>query len=211
MLEDFWYARVAPDRGYGLPYPDVEGLFGIWVDGVVDEVVAVFVVAGRLGLYLELPHGADERLCAIDDVLIDGEAVHGELLLRVAILVDDLHLLDDGRLAALSGACRMLASVRGGCRVGVGSSPSSRILHSRRNRRESSSSLRSMAWLRFFCSTSSLLVLMQMPILVDCGSRPRDVLEGRQQGRAETMWQGVDQRVATGYGAGGERGGREGT
>jgi hypothetical protein len=38
-------------------------------------------------------------------------------------------------------------------------------LHSRRNRRESSSSLRSIAWLRFFCSTSSVLVLMQMPMV----------------------------------------------
>lgn len=27
-----------------------------------------------------------------------------------------------------------------------------------------------MAWLRFFCSTSSLLVLMQMPIMPACGA-----------------------------------------
>lgn len=54
-------------------------------------------------------------------------------------------------------------------------SPSKRILHSRRSRRESSSSLRSMAWLRFFCSTSSLLVLMQIPMVaaVQSGSRPQ--------------------------------------
>lgn len=47
----------------------------------------------------------------------------------------------------------------------LGGVPSSRILHSRRRRRESSSSLRSMAWLRFFCSPSSGLELMQMPMV----------------------------------------------
>jgi hypothetical protein len=42
-----------------------------------------------------------------------------------------------------------------------------------------------MAWLRFFCSTSSLLVLMQMPMLAEdgCGSRPREDMgeDGRGQ------------------------------
>jgi hypothetical protein len=163
VLEHLGYAGVAPHGGDGLAHAHVERLLGVGVDGVVDEIVAELVVAGRLGLDLELAHCADEGLCAVDDVLVDSEAVHGELLLGVAVLVDDLHLLDDGRLATLTGACRALACLsRSLCGGGL---PSSRILHSRRNRRESSSSLRSMAWLRFFCSTSSLLVLMQMPMV----------------------------------------------
>jgi hypothetical protein len=113
VLQDLWYTGVAPHGGDGLAYSHVEGLLWIWIYRVVDEVVAVFIVAGRLGLYLELSHGADEGLCAVDDVLVDGEAVHGELLLRVAILMDDLHLLDNGRLAALAGACGALAWVMG--------------------------------------------------------------------------------------------------
>jgi hypothetical protein len=181
VLQDLWYTGVAPHGGDGLAYSHIERLLWIWIYRVVDEVVAVFIIAGRLGLYLELSHGADEGLCAVDDVLVDGEAVHGEFLLRVTILMDDLHLLDNGRLAALARACGALAWQMGP--VGAWSSggrkgclPSSRILHSRRNRRESSSSLRSMAWLRFFCSTSSLLVLMQMPMVGEggCGSRPRE-------------------------------------
>jgi hypothetical protein len=115
VFQDLWYAGVAPHGRYGLSYPHVERLLGVRVDGVLDQVVAVLVVARRLWLYLELSHCADEGLCAVDDVLVDGEAVHGELLLRVAVLMDDLHLLDNGRLAALTGACRGLAfTVNGG-------------------------------------------------------------------------------------------------
>jgi hypothetical protein len=64
--------------------------------------------------------------------------------------------------------------------------PSSRILHSRRNRRESSSIFRSMAWLRFFCSTSSLLVLMHMPIFFR--ARYWGSLVGAPMGGAELGW-----------------------
>lgn len=42
--------------------------------------------------------------------------------------------------------------------------PRSRILHSFRNLLESSSRILSIAWLFFFCSASSLLELMQIPI-----------------------------------------------
>ena len=49
---------------------------------------------------------------------------------------------------------------------GVGENvPSSRILHSRRNRFESSSSSLSIFWLFFLCSDSSPFELMQAPIL----------------------------------------------
>lgn len=74
--------------------------------------------------------------------------------------------------------------------------PSKRILHSRRNRRESSSSLRSMAWLRFFCSTSSLLVLMQMPIV-------GDGWEGGQGSSLSSSWILLQQRRENGEQPGG--------
>jgi hypothetical protein len=109
VLKHLGYAGVAPHGRDGLAHPHVERLLGIGVDSVVDKVVAELVVARRLGLDLELAHCADEGLCTVDDVLVDGEAVHGELLLGVAVLVDNLHLLDDGRFAALAGACRALA------------------------------------------------------------------------------------------------------
>jgi hypothetical protein len=105
VLEHLADAAVAPQRGDGLANTGVEGFFRVRVDGVLDEVVAVLVVARDLGLDLELAHGANEGLRAVDDVLVDGQAVHGQLLLCVAILVDDLHLLDDGRFAAFAGAC----------------------------------------------------------------------------------------------------------
>lgn len=105
VLKHLAYAAVAPQRGDGLTDSHVQRLLGVGVDGVLDEVVAVFIVAGDLGLDLELAHGADEGFCAVDDVLVDGQAVHGELLLGVTVLVDDLHLLDNGRLSAFAGAC----------------------------------------------------------------------------------------------------------
>jgi hypothetical protein len=61
-------------------------------------------------------------------------------------LMNDLHLLDNGGFSAFAGACAQMVSSfirlrgKGGMIL-----PSSRILHSRRNRFESSSSLLSMA------------------------------------------------------------------
>lgn len=113
MLEHLGYARISPHGCNGLADPHVEGLFRVGVDCVFEQVVAVFAVAGALGADVELSHGADEGFGAVDDVFVDGETVHGELVLGVAILVDNLHLLDNGRLAALAGALRMLAFTDG--------------------------------------------------------------------------------------------------
>lgn len=73
--------------------------------------------------------------------------VQAQFVDTVAILVDDLHLLYNRRLAALTGTFAQGVSV--GCGNiklrGVIDIPSSRILHSRRSFFESSSSPRSMA------------------------------------------------------------------
>ena len=165
VLEHLADAAVTPQGCDGLADSCVQRFLGVWIHGVFDEVIAVLVVAGYLGLDLELPHGADEGFRAVDDVLVYRQAVHGELLLCVAVLVDDLHLLDNGRLAALARTCSRVSLPSRVQAWALSCVPSSRILHSRRSRRESSSSLRSMAWLRFFCSPSSGLELMQMPIV----------------------------------------------
>jgi hypothetical protein len=105
VLQDLGYARIAPHGRYGLAYSHVEWLFWIGVDGVVGQIVAQFGVAWILTRNVELSHGANKGFGAVDDVLVDGQAVHGKLLLRVAVLVYNLHLLDNSRLAALSGTC----------------------------------------------------------------------------------------------------------
>jgi len=63
-----------------------------------------------LDLDVELSHGADQGLCAVDHVLEYSMAVERELVVCVAILVYDLHLLDDGAFAAFSGACERSVS-----------------------------------------------------------------------------------------------------
>jgi hypothetical protein len=47
----------------------------------------------------------NKGLSTIQEVLEDGQPVQGQLVDGVTILVDNLHLLDDCGLAALSGAC----------------------------------------------------------------------------------------------------------
>lgn len=56
--------------------------------------------------------------------------------------------------------------------------PRRRILHSLLNFLASSSKVRSIAWLLFFCSSSSLLVLMHVPMISDtagCTGGPREL------------------------------------
>lgn len=119
MLEYFGYAGIAPHGRNCLSDSDIEGLLWVRVDRVVEEVFAVFVVARAFGRNLELAHGTDEGFCAIDDILVYGQAVHGQLFLGVTVLMDNLHLLDDGGLAAFARAWdAALAVVKEG--VGAG-------------------------------------------------------------------------------------------
>ncbi len=54
-------------------------------------------------VYPELAHGRDDGEEALDGVGVDDGPVVLALVRAVARLMDDLHLLDDGRLAALAG------------------------------------------------------------------------------------------------------------
>lgn len=45
---------------------------------------------------IELPHGADQRFCTVYDVLIYRKAIQGQLISRVAVLMNDFHLFDNG-------------------------------------------------------------------------------------------------------------------
>ena len=60
-----------------------------------------------LVLDLEQVHGPDHGLHRHEDVLVDQLDVSPLLLVRKACSVDDLHLLDEGRFARLSSACRI--------------------------------------------------------------------------------------------------------
>ena len=57
-----------------------------------------------LGFYVELPERVDQSTGTVDQVFVYRQAVHGELVEGVAVLVDDLHLLHDGRLSAFAGS-----------------------------------------------------------------------------------------------------------
>ena len=103
-IEDAGDAGVSPDASDGFADGGIERGMGVGVDLIIEEIVAVGPVAGDLRLQVELAHGADEILGAVDQVLVDGESIEGQLVDGVAILMDDLHLFDDGRFAALAGA-----------------------------------------------------------------------------------------------------------
>jgi hypothetical protein len=82
----------------------------------------------------------------------------------------NLHLLDNRRLSTLSGTFSPVSLYFRYSRQ-TRSVPKRRILHSRRSRLESSSSFLSIIWLRFFCSVSSALELMQAPIFLPSGCK----------------------------------------
>ena len=134
----------------------------VGVDLIFQQVISSLGVFRIHWLYFELSHGCDECFGAINDVFVDGEAVEGQFVLGVAILMDDFHLFYNRRLAALARACQSQSiSVRD-----VVDLPSNSILHSFRNRLESSSSRASMALDRFlFSSSSAFSWLMQAPMM----------------------------------------------
>lgn len=118
----------------------------VGVDCELHDKLAVLNVFGYFWGYVELLHCADESFGAINDVLVDGMPVKAQFVDTVAVLVDDLHLLDNSRLSALA---RTFAQHRlAGCidwTAFKANVPSSRILHSRRSFFESSSRPRSIA------------------------------------------------------------------
>ena len=118
----------------------------VGINSKLHDKFAVLNVFGNFWGNVELLHGADESFGAVNDILVDGMPVKAQFVDAVAVLVDDLHLLDNSRLAALArtfAQCELAGAVdRTGFRADV---PNSRILHSRRSFFESSSSPRSIA------------------------------------------------------------------
>lgn len=99
---------------------------------------------------VELSHGLDHRFCAFHQVLEHGRAVVVEFIFRIALQMNNLHLLDYRGFTTFSGSCMVVSKSApsqdpAGLKSGVKNLPSRRILHSRRNLFESSSSCRSIA------------------------------------------------------------------
>jgi hypothetical protein len=105
VVEDFWYARIFPDGSNGRRASHVEVSVRIGIDGELHDEFAVLHIVGQFWGNVELLHGADESFGAVNDVLVDGMSVQAQFVDAVAVLVDDFHLFDNGRLAALAGAC----------------------------------------------------------------------------------------------------------
>jgi hypothetical protein len=103
-------------------------------------VASAHPVFRPLAIDLELPHLEDDGLRAVDKVLVDGRAVFEQLFRSEAVLVDDLHLLHDSRLARLARAYAEGSSAATPPSAGArDDAPSRRILHSFLNLRRSSS------------------------------------------------------------------------
>lgn len=97
-------AGVVPEVCDGIADLGVERGVGVGVDGVVGEELDELADSSTRGLEGELMVGADEAFGAVEEVLIDGQTIQGELFDGVAVLVDDLHLLDNSGLSALARA-----------------------------------------------------------------------------------------------------------
>ncbi len=104
MLHDIRNAGILPYADHTFADVRVQRSVWIWVNLVFQEVVRVIVVLGVAGVYLKLSHCSYEGFSAVENVLVDGEAVEGQFVFGVSILMDDFHLLYDRRLATFSGA-----------------------------------------------------------------------------------------------------------
>ncbi len=76
----------------------------VGIDAILEDSIDVFAVLWHLGFHLELAQSQYDGLRRVDEVFDDGESIEQEFVLVVAILVNDLHLLDDGGFARFSGA-----------------------------------------------------------------------------------------------------------
>jgi hypothetical protein len=102
MIKDFGYTRIFPDCCYGSRASCVEVSIRIRVNGELHDEFAVLNVFGDFWSNVELLHSSDECFGAINDILVDGMPVKAQFVDAVTVLVDDLHLLDNSRLAALA-------------------------------------------------------------------------------------------------------------
>lgn len=63
------------------------------------EAVGTYPILGHLAVNLEFSHLEDNGFRRVDEVLVDDGSVSEEFVTGEAVLVDDLHLLDDSGLA----------------------------------------------------------------------------------------------------------------
>lgn len=89
---------------------DIRAECEIWVsiNAVVEDAVCVGSVFWLDGFQPQFLHGEDECLCRIDQVLVDCQSKCCQFLTAISALVNDLHLLDNCRLARLSTPCEIL-------------------------------------------------------------------------------------------------------
>jgi hypothetical protein len=67
---------------------------------------SLYLVGGTDGLEVELCHSLNDIAAALDKIFPYERTKREELFARIAVLVDDLHLLDYCRLSGLAGTCR---------------------------------------------------------------------------------------------------------
>lgn len=117
MVEDSGYTRIFPNCSDGGSTSRVQVGVRIGVNGELHDKLAVLDILRDLWGDVELLHGADKGFCAINDVFVNGMPVQTQFVYTVAILVDDLHLLDNSRLSALAGTYARGVSVDGADRL----------------------------------------------------------------------------------------------
>ena len=118
----------------------------VGVNSELHNELAMLNVFGDFWSNVELLHGADKSFGAVNDIFVNGMPVKAQFVDAVAVLMYNLHLFDNSRLAALARTFAQCGLANVGNRASFKANvPSSRILHSRRSFFESSSSPRSMA------------------------------------------------------------------
>jgi hypothetical protein len=112
-LEALLHAGVLPEHRDGVA--NLRGqavaldLCGLHEDGL-DVVLGALVIERQL----ERLHGLEDDAHRLHGVAEDDLLERLTLVARVTALVDELHLLEDGRLAGLSGTCAALDGCDGG-------------------------------------------------------------------------------------------------
>lgn len=106
-LEALLHTSILPEHGDGVA--NLRGqavafnLCGLHEDSL-DVVLGALVVERKL----ERLHGLEDDTHGLDCVAEDDLLKRLPLVARVAALVDELHLLEDGRLARFTGTCIVL-------------------------------------------------------------------------------------------------------
>lgn len=78
----------------------------IYKERVGSKVWTTYLIGGTNGLEVELCQSLNDIAAALKEVFPYEWSESEELFMRVAVLVNDLHLLDYRRLSGLAGTCR---------------------------------------------------------------------------------------------------------